>query len=106
MLRNALPHHHKPLHDTVLRAFFAKHATHSTILAVLALAGLLIGLDSTIMNGALLSLPGQLGAERSTLQWIDRAKQIAVWTGATSQTIGLRPLAGSLLLVVWIKRSF
>jgi hypothetical protein len=106
MLRKALPHHHQPLPDSLARAFFAKHATHSMILAVLALAGLLIGLDSTIMNGALLSLPGQLGTERSTLQWIDRAKEITGWTSATSQTIGLRPLAGSLLLVVWIRRSF
>ena len=59
------------------------------------------------MNGALLSLPGQLGAEGSTLQWIDRAQGIAVWTGAASEAIGLDPLAGSLLFVVSLGgRSF
>ena len=106
MFGNAFQHLRKPLPDGVASAFFAKYATHSTILAVLLLAGLIIALDSTLLNGALLSLPGQLGAEGSTLQWIERAKGIAVWTGAASQAIGLRPLAGSLLFVVWIRRSF
>ena len=95
MFRNALQHLAKPLKGSVL-----------TTLAVLSLAGLLIGLDNTILNGALLSLPGQLGAEGSTLQWIDRAKGITVWTGAAAQAIGLGPLAGSLLFVVSIGRSF
>lgn len=56
--------------------------------------------DSTILNGALLSFPGQLNAEGSTLQWIARAKAIAVWAGTTSEGMGLGPLAGGLLLVV------
>jgi hypothetical protein len=34
------------------------------------------------MDGGLLSLPGQPGAEDSSLQWIDRAKGIAVSTGS------------------------
>ncbi len=106
MFRNALQHLRKPLQDSVVSAFSTKYATQWTIFAVLAFGALLIGLDSTIMNGALLSLPGQLGAEGSTLQWIDRAKGIAVWTGAASRAIGLGPLAGSLLFVVWIRRSF
>jgi hypothetical protein len=106
MFRNALQHLHKPLQDSVVSASFTKYATHWTMLAVLCFAGLVIGLDTTIMNGALLSLPGQLGAEGSTLQWIERAKGIAVWTGAASRAIGLGPLAGGLLFVVWIRRSF
>ena len=106
MFRNALQHLHKPLGDSVGSASFTKYATQWTMLAVLAFAALIIGLDNTILNGALLSLPGQLGAEGSTLQWIDRAKGIAVWTGAASRAIGLGPFAGSLLFVVWIRRSF
>ena len=104
MFRNALQHLHKPLHSTAASASFTKHATLWTALAVLALAGLIIGLDNTIMNGALLSLPGQLGAEDSTIQWIDRAKGIAGSAGAASQAIGLGPLAGGLLFVVSIGR--
>ena len=82
MFRNALQHLHKPLQGSVVSASFTKYATYWTVLAVLSFAGLIIGLDNTIMNGALLSLPGQLGAEDSSLQWIDRAKGIAVWTGS------------------------
>ena len=82
MFRNALQHLHKPLHGSVVSASFTKYATYWTVLAVLSFAGLIIGLDNTIMDGALLSLPGQLGAEDSSLQWIDRAKGIAVWTGS------------------------
>ena len=104
MFRNALQHLHKPLQDSVVSASFTKHATLWTALAVLFLAGLIIGLDNTITNGALLSLPGQLGAEDSTLQWIDRAKGIADLTGAASQAIGLGQLASGLLLVVSIGR--
>ena len=99
MFRNALQNLHKPLQRSVVHASFTKYATYWTILAVLSFAGLLIGLD-TIMNGALLSLPGQLGAEGSTLQWIDRAQGIAVWTGAASEAIGLSPVAGGGLLFV------
>jgi hypothetical protein len=107
MFRNALQHLHKPLQGSVLSASFTKYAPHWTMLGVLSLAGLIIGLDNTIMNGALLSLPGQLGSEGSTLQWLDRAKAIAIWTGAASETIGLGPLAGGLLFVVSIgRRSF
>jgi hypothetical protein len=104
MFRNALQHLHKPLQSSVVSASFTKHATLWTALAVLSIAGLIIGLDNTILNDALLSLPGQLSAEDSTLQWIDRAKGIAVWTGAASQAIGLGPLAGGLLFVVSIGR--
>ena len=106
MFRNALQHLHKPLQDSVVSAFFTKYAMHWTVLGVVSLAGLIIGLDNTILDGALLSLPGQVGAEGSTLQWIDRAKGIAVWAGAASQAIGLGHLAGSLLFVVSIRRSF
>ena len=106
MFRNALQHLHKPLKDSVVSASFTKYATQWTVLAVLSFAGLIIGLDSMIMDGALLSFPGQLGAEGSTLQWVDRVKGIAVWTGAASRAIGLGPLAGSLLFVVSIRRSF
>ena len=106
MFRNALQHLHKPLQDSVVSASFTKYATQWTVLAVLSFAGLIIGLDEMLMNGALLSLPGQLGAEDSTLQWVARAKGIAVWTGAASRAIGVGPLAGSLLFVVWIRRAF
>ena len=106
MFRNALQHLHKPLQDSVVSACFRKYATQWTVLAVFLFAGLLIGLDEMLLNGALLSLPGQLGAEDSTLQWIDRVKGIAVWTGAASRAIGVGPVAGSLLFVVWIRRSF
>jgi hypothetical protein len=106
MFRNALEHLHQPLQDSVVSAWFTKYATQWTVLAVFLFAGLLIGLDEMLLNGALLSLPGQLGAEDSTLQWIDRVKGIAVWTGAASRAIGVGPVAGSLLFVVWIRRSF
>jgi len=82
MFRNALQHLHKALQGSVVSASFTKYATYWTVLAVLSFAGLIIGLDNTIMDGALLSLPGQLGAEDSSLQWIDRAKGIAVWTAS------------------------
>ena len=65
MFRNALQNLHKPLQRSVVNASFTKYATYWTMLAVLSVVGLIIGLD-TIMNGALLSLPGQLGAEGST----------------------------------------
>ena len=106
MFRNALEHLHQPLQDSVVSACFTRYATQWTVLAVFLFAGLLIGLDEMLMNGALLSLPGQLGAEDSTLQWIDRVKGIAVWTGAASRAIGVGPVAGSLLFVVWIRRAF
>jgi hypothetical protein len=107
MFRNALQHLRKQLRRSVVRASFTKYATQWTMLAGLSIVGLIIGLDNTLMNGALLSLPGQLGAEGSTLQWIDRAKGIAVWTGAASEAIGVGPLAGGLLFVVSIgRRSF
>ena len=63
MFRNALQHLRKPLQDSVVSASFTKYATQWTVLAVLSFAGLIIGLDEMLMNGALLSLPGQLGAE-------------------------------------------
>ena len=107
MLRNALQHLHKPLQGSVVSASFTKYATYWTMVAVVSFAGLIIGLDNTIMDGALLSLPGQLGSGASTLQWVDRAKGIAIWTGAASEAIGLGPLAGGLLFVVSIgRRSF
>jgi hypothetical protein len=102
MFRNALQHLHKPLQAGVESASFTKHATLWTALVVLSLAALIIGLDNTIMNHALLSLPGQLNAEDSTIQWIDRAKGVAGWTAAASGAIG--PLAGGLLFVVSIGR--
>ena len=106
MFRNALQNLHKPLQRSVVHASFTKYATYWTILAVLSVVGLIIGLD-TIVNGALLSLPGQLGAEGSTVQWIDRAQGIAVWTGAASEAIGHSPVAGGVLFVASIGgRSF
>ena len=96
MFRNALQHSRKPL-----------KASHWTTLAVLSFAALIIVLDNTLLNGALLSFPGQLGAEDSTLQWFDRAKEVAGWTAAASTAMGLGPLAGGLLFVVSIgRRSF
>ena len=106
MFRTALQNLHKPLRRSVVQASFTKYATYWTILAVLSFAGLIIGLD-TIVNGALLSLPGQLGAEGSTLQWLDRAQGIAVWTGAASEAIGHSPVAAGLLFVASLGgRSF
>jgi hypothetical protein len=104
MFRNALQHSHKPLAAGVVSAAFKNHASLWTTLAVLFFAALIIVLDNTLLNGALLSLPGQLGAEDSTLQWIDRAKGIVVWTGAASEAIGLGQLAGGVLFVVSIGR--
>ena len=95
MFRNALQHLHKPLESSV----FKNYATQWTMLAVLSFAALIIGLDNTILNGALLSFPGQLGAESSTLQWIARAKAIAVWSGTEAAGIGLGQLAGLLFVV-------
>ena len=107
MFRNALQLLHKPLQAGVESASFTKYATYWTVLGVLSLAGLIIGLDNTLLNGALLSLPGQLGAEDSTLQWIDRVKGVAGWTAAASDAMGVGPLAGGLLFVVSIgRRSF
>ena len=107
MFRNALQHLHKPLQAGVESASFTKHATLWTALVVLSLAALIIGLDNTILNGALLSFPGQLDAEGSTLQWIARAKAITGWSGTASQALGLAPLAsGSLLVVAWGGRRF
>jgi hypothetical protein len=104
MFRKSLQHFHKPLKGSVLSASFEKYATQWTMLAVLSFAVLIIGLDSTILNGAVLSLPGQLDAEGSTLQWIARAKAIAGWTGTVTTGIGPGPLAGGLLFVVSIGR--
>jgi hypothetical protein len=104
MFRNAFQHLHKPLQATVVRASFTKHATLWTALAVLSLAGLIIGLDNTIMNDALLSLPGQLSAGDSTIQWIDRAKGVAGWTAAASEAIGIGQFAGGVLFVVSVGR--
>jgi hypothetical protein len=100
------PAPHKPLQSSVESASFTKHAAHWT-LAVLSFAALIIVLDNTLLNGALLSLPGQLGAEDSMLQWFDRAKGVAGWTAAASEAMGVGPLAGGLLFVVSIgRRSF
>jgi len=107
MFRNALQHFHKPLQGSVASASFKNPASHWTTLAVLSFAALIIVLDNTLLNGALLSLPGQLGAEDSTLQWVDRAKGVAGWTAAASEAMGVGPLAGGLLFVVSIgRRSF
>ena len=107
MFRNALQHLHKPLQGSVLSAAFKNYATQWTVLGVLSFAALIIGLDNTILDGALLSLPGQLDAEGSTFRWIARAKAIAAWSGTVSQAIGIGPLAGSLLVVVSSsRRSF
>ena len=96
MFRNALQHLHKPLKCS---DSFKNYGTQWTILAVLSVTALIIGLDNTILDGALLSFPGQLGAEGSGLQWIARAKAIAVWTGTEAAGIGLDQLAGLLLVV-------
>jgi hypothetical protein len=98
MFRNALRHLHKPLQGSVSGIFTKHWATF----AVLSFAALLIVLDHTLLNGALLSLPGHLGAEDSTLQWFDRAKGVAGWTAAAAMCVG--PLAGGLLFVVSIGR--
>jgi hypothetical protein len=103
MFRSALQHSRKPLEAGSLK----KHASLWTTLAVLLFAALIIVLDNTLLNGALLSLPGQLGAEDSTLQWFDRAKGVAGLTAAASKAMGVGPLAGGLLFVVSIgRRSF
>jgi hypothetical protein len=104
MFRNALQHSRKPLEAGVVSASFKNHASLWTTLAVLSFAALIIVLDNTLLNGALLSLPGQLGAEDSTLQWFDRAKDIAGWTAAVSEAMGVGPLAGGLLFVVSVGR--
>ncbi len=107
MFRNALQHLHKPLQSSVVGASFKKHATGWTVLAVLSFAALIIGLDNTILNGAVLSFPGQLDAEGSTLQWIARAKAITGWSGTASEALGLAPLAsGGLLFVAWGGKRF
>jgi hypothetical protein len=107
MFRNPLQHLHKPLQGSVVSASFTKYATPWTVLAVLSFAALIIGLDNTILNGAVLSFPGQLDAEGSTLQWIARAKAITGWSGTASQALGLAPLAsGGLLFVAWGGRRF
>jgi hypothetical protein len=105
MFRNALQHLQKPLQGSVVSVSFKKHAPQWTLLTVLSFAALIIGLDNTILNGALLSFPGQLGAEGSSLQWIARAKAIAVWSGTASEGLGLGPLAGGgLLIAAWSGR--
>jgi hypothetical protein len=107
MFRNALQHLHKPLQRSVASASFKNHASLWTTLAVLSFAALIIVLDNTLLNGALLSLPGQLGAEDSTLQWFDRARGVAGWTAAASEAMGVGPLAAGLLYVVSFgRRSF
>ncbi len=107
MFRNALQHLHKPLQRSVTSAPFKNHASLWTTLAVLSFAALIIGLDNTILDGALLSFPGQLDAKGSTLQWIARAKAITGWSGTASQALGLAPLAsGSLLFVAWGGKRF
>jgi hypothetical protein len=105
MFRNALELLHKPLQAGVENASFTKHATLLATLAVLSFAALIIVLDNTLLNGALLSFPGQLGAEYSTLEWFDRAKGVAGWTATASEAIGVGPLAGGLLFVVSIGRQ-
>ena len=104
MFRNALQHSRKPLEASVVSTSLKNHSGLWTTLAVLSFAALIIVLDNTLLNGALLSLPGQLGAEDSTLQWFDRAKGVAGWTAAASEAMGVGPLAGGLLLVVSIGR--
>jgi hypothetical protein len=107
MFRNALQHSRKPFETSVWSASFTKHASLWTTLAVLSFGALIIVLDNTLLNGALLSLPGQLGAEDSTLQWFDRAKGVAGLTAAASKAMGVGPLAGGLLFVVSVgRRSF
>jgi hypothetical protein len=93
MFRNALQHLHKPLQGSVW-----------TVLALVSLAGLIIGLDNTIMNDALLSLPGQLRAEDSTLQWIDRAKGISARRGQPHRRSVSAHSRGGLLFVVSLGR--
>ena len=93
MFRNALQLLHKPLQSSVESASFTKHAAHWTTLAVLSFAALIIVLDNTLLNGALLSLPCQLGAEDSMLQWFDRAKGVACWTAAASEAMGVSALS-------------
>jgi hypothetical protein len=66
-----------------------------TGLAVLSLVLLFVGLDHTILNA--LPLPDQLGAEDSTLRWIERAEAIATWSWTAALEIGL---VGSDLLAM------
>jgi hypothetical protein len=107
MFRKPLQLLHKPLQRSVTSASFKNHASLWTTLAVLSFAALIIGLDNTILSGAVLSFPGQLDAEGSTLQWIARAKAITGWSGTASQALGLAPLAsGGLLFVAWGGKRF
>ena len=67
-----------------------------TGLAVLSAGLLFVGLDTTILNA--LPLPDQLGAEGSTLRWIERAEAIASWSWTATVEIGL--LGSELLTMI------
>ncbi len=87
---------HEPRECRVVFASYRRHAQWTT-LAVLSLVLVLVGLDSLILNGAL-PLPDQLGAEGSTLRWIERAEAIATWAWAATVEIGL--VGGDLLALI------
>ena len=83
-LLNRLP---KPREARVVSASSRRHVRW-TALAALSLVSLFVGLDITILNGAL-PLSDQLGAEGSALRWIDRAEAIATWSWTATVEIGL-----------------
>jgi uncharacterized membrane protein YhaH (DUF805 family) len=103
MFRNLLHRLPKsPARDVMFASFNGYARRWWTTLAFLALVLVIIGLDNMILDDVLPSLPDQLGAEDSTLRWIERAKAIAVWSQTAAMGIGIGPLAGGLLLVVSI----
>jgi hypothetical protein len=65
-----------------------------TALTVISLLVLFVGLDNMSLN-VMSPLSDQLGAEGSTLRWIDRAEAIAAWTWTATMEIGL--VAGDLV---------
>ena len=93
----------KPLHASIIGAFFTKHATHSMILAVARRPDHRAGQHDHERCAAV----APRSARRRALDAaVDRSREeIAGWTGAASQAIGLRPLAGSLSSSSWIRRS-
>ena len=87
---------HEPRETRVLVASSRRYVRWTAV-AGLSLVLLIVGLDTTIMNVAL-PLPDQLGAEGSTLRWIDRAEAIATWSWTATMEIGL--VGGDLLRMI------
>jgi hypothetical protein len=91
--------HESPVSDVVLASVSAVARRWPT-LAFLSFALLIIGLDSTVMDYLLPSLPGQPDADGSALRWIERAKAVGDWSRTAAAGAGLGPVAGGVLLVV------